>query len=121
MTQLNLNWKEFNIDCEAVMSQLKSLYADLIDSSSCDYFLVVRFLREATEQEVIDIQAYWDGLTEQSAEALSYRSREQIQAAQQALKASLVAKEWAQMSAAERKAMLGLEVSKQELIAAELL
>lgn len=67
------------------------------------------------------VQAMWDAITAESEEATSYRSQQQIQSTIQALKEGIPAKTWNTMNGIERKLVMGLNVSKAELIAAELL
>lgn len=118
---IELEWKELNLDLEAIDAKLKVDYPLNYKGNQAHSKLELIFDAEPNQAEKDAILAYWEALDEQSAEAASYRSNSEISLAQAALKAGLLAKSWDQMSAIERKAMLNMPVSKQELIDAELL
>lgn len=118
--KMDMQWKEFNVDLEAVNTTLKGLYPHFAGPQGHS-ILEFWFNEEPSQEDKDAIQAYWDGLASDSAEALSYRSKDAVKAAIQSLREGIVSKEWAAMSAVERKMFMNLDVSKAELIAAELL
>jgi hypothetical protein len=108
MFNLVLQWKEFNINCGDIEAWLRSNIATPFYGMSANSKLEIHFESEPSEQEKADIQAYWDGLTDQSAEAQSYESREDIEAATLAKKVSAKAKLAALgLTEDELKAILG--------------
>lgn len=120
MYKLELQWKEFNLDLEAIDAKLRLDYPNYTGNQahSC---LELWFSEEPSQEDKDAVMAYWDGLSSESDEATSYRSRQQIKDAKEALKEGLLSKEWSAMSQPERKLVLGMDVSKAELISAELL
>lgn len=118
--KIEVQWKNFNLDLDAVSDTLKGLYPHY---SGCQAYIHLElwFSEEPSQEDKDAINAYWNGLESDSAEALSYRSAAAVKAAIQSLKEGIPAKEWAAMSAIERKLVMNLDVSKAELIAAELL
>ena len=76
---------------------------------------VVQPSGEPSKKELVE--QYWAALTDQSQEATTYRSRDQIEDAKKTLKLGIVNKTWNTMNAVERKLQMGLEVTKDELIA----
>ena len=154
MQKLELQWREFNVDLEAVDAKLKAdhpssykgnqaancleLWFDDSINLSAPVITQVPVLDESDEP-VLDenneplmqdeagpsvaeqIQAYWAALDQASAEVLSYRSQSQIKAAMEALKSDIASKTWNQLSAPQRKLIIGQAVTKADLIAAELL
>lgn len=79
MYKLTLQWKEFNVDLRALDAQLRQDYASYVGNQAHNV-LELWFSEEPSEQEKADIQAYWDGLVDQSAEAQSYQSAADIEA-----------------------------------------
>ena len=121
MQKLELQWKEFNVDLEALDAKLKVDHPSSYKGNQASSCLELWF-DELPDQAAKDaIQAFWDALTAESAEAVSYRSQAQIKAALEALKADIPSKTWNQLSAPQRKVVVGQSVSKAELIAAALL
>lgn len=120
MFKMEIEWKEFNLDLEAMDVKLRQdepLYVGNQASSKLELF----FSEEPSQESKDAIQSYLDSLTDESDEAKSYRSQQQLQQAIQNLREGIPAKSWNEMNAIERKLVMGLTVSKAELIAAELL
>lgn len=120
MQKLELQWREFNVDLEAVDAKLRAEHPSYKgnQASSC---LELWFEELPAQEEQDAILEWWNDLTSSSPEAVSYRSLEQIQQCLSDLKAGIPAKTWNQLTAPERKLVLGQAPSKAELIAAELL
>lgn len=111
---IKLEWHPHNIDLDAIQSYMSGTYVSY-SGSSADYCLTLWFSEDLTDQQKADIEAYWAGLTEESSEAQSYVTTTQIAEATAQQKANLITKEWADMSACERKLVLGLPVTRQDL------
>ena len=121
MKSKQLAWKEFSVDLEAVDAKFKADYAGNYVCNQAHAVLELYFSGEITEQMISDIEAYWDGLTAQSASAVSYRSQAAVKEALDDVKAGLVSKTWDAMSVLERKMVTNQSVTKAELITASLL
>jgi len=107
MYKLELPWKQFNVDIRAVDAQLRLDYASYAGSQA-SYTLELWFNEEPSEQDKTDIQAMWDGITEESEEAQSYESQADIETARLAKVASARAKLAALgLTEDELKAILG--------------
>lgn len=120
MQKLELQWREFNVDLEAVDAKLR-LEQPSYKGNQAANCLELWFEELPSQEDQDAIVAWWEALTEESAEVVSYRSQEQIQAAIQAIKEGIPAKTWNTMITVERRLQMGLSVSKADLIAAELL
>lgn len=120
MRNIEMAWKEFNVDCDAILAHAKTL-SDKVLASSADINFRLHCDDSITDEEIQLIQDYMDGLTAESEEAISYRSQDQIKAAIASMKAAIPAKTWASMSAVERGILIGQEPTKQQLIDAGLL
>lgn len=112
---IELEWKEHNVNLDAVHSWMQENAGEQYCGMSSHSKLVVHFKEKPSSEEEQACRDYWEGLDEESEEAGSYASAEDIKAASDAMRAGLVSKTWDQMSAAERKMVLGLPVSRQEL------
>ncbi len=121
MKSKQLQWKEFSVDLEAVDAKFKADYPGNYVGNQAHAVIELYFSGELTVEMEEDIDAYWDGLTIASADAVSYRSQADIKEALDTVKAGLVAKTWDAMSVLERKMVTNQNVTKAELIAAELL
>ena len=120
MQKLELQWREFNVDLEAVDVKLRAEQPSYKgnQAASC---LELWFEELPSQEDQDAIIAWWEALTAESAEAQSYRSMTQIQAAIEAVKAGIPAKTWNTLVMVERKMVLGQLPTKAELIAASLL
>lgn len=108
MKQINLQWKPFNVDLQKLDQDLRALYPSYVGNQAHAH-LELWFQDEVTDQDQVDIQAMWDGLTETSPEAVSYKSQAQVALDQQAKKDSAKAKLLALgLDEAEIKALLGV-------------
>lgn len=109
---IKLEWKEFNVNLEAVEKWLRENCQNYVGNSA-DYHLKLWFSEEPENRQ--DIVDYWESIQEGSAEAKSYVSKAQIEEAINKLKADLPSKSWAKMSVAERKIAVGQMPTKEEL------
>src|SRR6185369_487645 len=120
MQKIELQWREFNVDLEAVDAKLRAEQPSYKGNQAASCLEL--WFEELPSQEDQDVLvAWWDALTEESDEAVSYRSMAQIQEAIQTIKEGIPAKTWNTMITLERRLQMGLNVSKADLIAAELL
>lgn len=121
MQKLELQWKAFNVDLEAVEAKMKNDFPETYKGNQAFNGLELWFSELPSEEEQEAIQQWWEGLSEESDEAASYRSVEDVQACIKSLKEGIPAKTWNQLTIPERKLVLGITPTKAELIAAELL
>lgn len=121
MQKLELQWREFNVDLEAVEAKMKTDYPESYKGNQSGLCLELWFDELPSQEDCEAIQAWWDALTAESDEAVSYRSQAQIQAAIAQIKEGIPEKTWNTMITIERRLQMGLPVSKNDLIAAELL
>ena len=115
MFTLILEWKEFSVNLPMIEAFCKGLDSNCVGTSA-DSALRVHFSEEPTQETKDAIQAKWDGLDEESDEVSSYKSQSQIDAAIQAAKLALISKTWATMNTSEKKLVVGLMPSLEELI-----
>ena len=102
MFNLNLSWKSFNVSCDSIKTWLEANVETEFLGMSANSSLQIHFEQEPLQEEKDNLQVYWDALSEESDEATSYQTGEQIKAAQEADKAAKVA------SASAKLAALGL-------------
>ena len=114
MHGLILQWKEFSVNILAIETYFIATYP-YYRGNSADTALTLWFSEEPTDEDKTAIQAYWDGILVDSTEATSYVSSQQVAARIADLKAGLLAKSWDDMTAAERKIVVGVAVSNAEL------
>lgn len=114
MHSINLSWKEFNVNLLEVSTHIKATYPACLGSSA-DYYLTLWFSEEPSEADKTAIQAYWDSIDEESSEATSYLPATAITDAISSLKTGMLSKEWADMSVAERKILLGQTPTREDL------
>lgn len=121
MKNVELNWKEFNVDLEALRAEIDSLVPGKCLGISADSNLRIHMNEETSQEEIDSILLMWEELDEESEMAASYRSQEQIKQAIETMKAGIPAKTWANMSAIERGILIGQIPTKAQLIEEELL
>lgn len=114
MYSMKFDWKSHPINLSAVDQLLRSIYPAYVGDSA-DSALTLWFSEEPSEEDKVAIIAYWEGISEASNEAISYRSQSNIQAQIDLLKAGLVNKTWDAMSPIERKLVMGMTFEVAEL------
>jgi flagellar hook-associated protein FlgK len=78
MHSINLKWKKFPVNLQAVENHLKTNSGSSYVGNSSDTDLTLWF-SEQPHQDIKDlIQAYWDNLTEASPDAASYKSAKDV-------------------------------------------
>lgn len=95
-----LKWKEYNINLNKVNEHLRdTLGVDFYGNTSVgagsvthEEGLHLHLSNSVSEEQKAVIQAYWDGITEESEEVITYQSKEQIAEALVTKKASGLAK-----------------------------
>lgn len=105
-------WKEFSINGDLVLITIKTLSDKIVGTSHNSKFQI-HFSSQPSVEELEAINDYWDSINEESEEATSYISGEQVKQNQQAenlaLKESAKAKLLALgLSEAEVSAILGV-------------
>lgn len=102
MFTLDLQWKEFNISLPIIQSSVKEMVDTPLLGVSANSVCQLHFEEELTESELELIQEYWEALDEDSEEATSYKTADQIQEEMQADKEAKIS------SAKVKLANLGL-------------
>lgn len=121
--ELRLQWKECSVDLGLALAEIQSRCSKIIGYTGTKDMIL--FYREDLSQGDKDnIREYWDSLSPEHDHCKDYKSFSERKAhsasrddkVKQA-KLAMVAKTWANMSAAERKLCMGLdeEVSDSEL------
>lgn len=108
-----LQWKEFNVDLQTVMQEIKAVAPSAIGLSTP--MNVLRVDGNLTQEDMESIQEYWNGLTNQSEAAVRYLSQVDFSAAIEASKLDAVTKTYDQLSVAQKKLMMGLTPTREEL------
>lgn len=88
MVIIKLEWKEFNLNLAAVETWLRANAGEHYTGNQASSGLELIFTEEPSQEVLDDIGAYWELLTEESDEATSYLSRDDVAAARAAKKAS---------------------------------
>jgi hypothetical protein len=91
MYQMNLQWKEHNVDLQAFDASLKVSYPHYAGNQAHS-ILELWFNEEPSQDDKDLIQMMWEDIGPDHAMAQSYKSRDQIQADKEAKKASAKAK-----------------------------
>lgn len=115
MYNVDLQWKAFNVDLGMVESWLRGLEGSNYLGTSADTDLTLHFAAKPTDDHLAQIATYWDEVIEGGQEHARYCTQATIAAAIQTLREGLIAKEWADMSVAERKIAVGLTPSRADL------
>ena len=110
MFTLDLQWKEFNVSLEAVKTWLDANVEIPSVGTSANSVFQIHFESEPSQSDKDAIQAYWDGLTEESDEAVNYQTKEQIKASADADRAAKLA------TASAKLAALGLTTEEIQAI-----
>lgn len=84
MKNIEMAWKEFNLNLEMVQSATKALAPDMILGVSAGSNLTIHCADEITEEQEQDIKDYLEALTNVSVEATSYKTASEIKTEQDA-------------------------------------
>lgn len=115
MYNLDLAWKSYPLNMDAVEAWLRANAGDKYVGNSADADLTLHFSDQPDGATIQHVQDYWAGLTDQSTEATSYVSRTAIAAALQAAREDAITKTWDQLSTAQRKILAGLTPTRADL------
>ena len=124
MYKIELQWKEFNINLPAFEAQMKATYKNNhgYTGNQTVAGLELWFTSESSSQIKEEIQTLWESIDEVHELATSYKSAAQIKADAEALEAAIavlkqdaITKSWDQLSAVQRKALMGLPITQAEL------
>lgn len=125
---VDLKWKGFSVNVTLIEQWLKTNAGPNYVSSNAGSSLKLYFTQEPSKQDSDAIKLYWKNLTDQSDEAKTYKSRDQLKSEADAYKAELetikdgmIAKTWNTLKGPERKLLLGKTVERQEFVDAGLL
>lgn len=88
---MKLAWKEFNVNLAKIDADLRALEPSYCGNSA-GLDLTLHFTDVPSEEVQAEIAAMWDSLTEESEEAVSYKSSAELQADVEAKKQSAAAK-----------------------------
>lgn len=106
MFNIELQWKEFNLDANSIESWMRANAGEHYTGCSCNSKLELHFQEEPSDEIKEAIAAHWDSLDENSDEAKAYKSDEERESEAAAAKAALVA------SASAKLEALGLSVQE---------
>jgi hypothetical protein len=115
MFAIELPWKEFNVSLTDVQTWMLVNAGEFYEGNSADTKLTLWFSEDPGQTISDAVAAYWTAIDEESDEALNYVSAQAIQDAVDTLRAGIPAKDWDDMSTAERKIVLGQMPTKTEL------
>ena len=90
-TSINLEWKSFSVDINVIDSWAISNCGPNYCCPQAHKVLELWFTEEPSQEIKDAVQTYWDSLTEESDEALSYKSRVDREAEAKITKDTLVA------------------------------
>lgn len=116
MYELRLKWKEVFVNLSNLDSHLRASHSTFLGSQA-NRELILYFSDELSAEAEQTIRNHWESL-----DGSDYKSSEQIQAEKVELaeairvtKEGMISKSWDQLSTVERKIMMGLEVSREEM------
>jgi len=114
MFNIDLTWHPFPVSLASVEAWVKANTIDYVGNSS-DTDLTLHFTSEPDDAAKAAVHAYWEALTEESPEAVAYMPQADISAAIEAARLDAVAKPWDSLSVAQKKLLMGLTPSADEL------
>lgn len=116
MYSLELEWKEINLNMEAVETHFRANAGIYYVGNSAGENLILHFSQEPDQSVKDAVQEYYDELDENSPESISYVSQSDIGSAIQVLRDGIdPSKSWDQLSVVERKLILNQSLSKKDL------
>lgn len=115
MYTVDLAWKNFNVNLDAVEVWMKANAGGSYLGNSADADLSLHFSAKPDDATLQHIQDYWDALSDSSTEVTTYASRQTIVDAVASLRLDAATKTWDQLSAAQRKLVVGLSLTRQDL------
>jgi len=114
MYSIQLPWKLFSVNLQLVDVWAKAQLSTYVGNSA-DYQLTLWFSEEPSSETASAVESYWDSLSAESSEAQSYVTVAQIAEATSLLKTNLLSKTWDEMSQTEKKLVMNLPVTRQDL------
>ena len=106
-------WLEFRIYLPDLEAWLKALGGDNYKGLSADYALTMWFSEEPTEQQKTDIDAQWDGLSEEG-ETAKWTQYDNRNKAVEAAKLNLLTAAFDTLLPAERKLLLAMTLTDED-------
>ena len=101
----NLAWKLFNIDLAKVRAALTQYLG--FCGLSADNNLRAHFTQIPTDEQIAEIDSYWESITADSPEAASYMSKTDKATALAVFKQKLLTKNFEHFTVTDRKILLG--------------
>lgn len=109
MFTLDLPWKSFNVNLSDVSDWISTNVTTNVSGLSANSVLQIHFTEDPSQEEIDEIKAYWNLLTEESPEAEGYKSSADLEVERLAKLASAKAKlEVLGLTQDEINAILGL-------------
>lgn len=115
MYMIQFSWKSFRVSLAMIEEWMKTNAGDKYTGNSADSCLSLWFSEEPSQDTKDAVEAYWTAIESNSLEATKYVAIQTITEAITTLKAGIPAKTWNQMNGTERKLVLGLDVTPEEL------
>lgn len=114
MFTINLKWREFNVNLKKVEKEIKKIN-NSICGISANSVMQLHFESDVTDSEKLAIETYWESLTNLSLEATKYKSYAQIKTKLKEIKGSALIKNWQDMTEKEKRIVLGMEFTEEEI------
>lgn len=114
MYSVKLEWHPHNLDLKTVQAYVKANFPNCVGNSA-DTALTFWFTEALSTGQEQNLRSYWAALGDVSPEAQSYVPANVLNDRIAELKADAVTKTWDQLSAVQRKLIVGQNVTKQEL------
>jgi len=108
------SWKEYRVYLPSLSLWLQSNIGATFSGLSADYSLTLWFLSEPSEQQKSDIDSQWDALSE-IGEAAKWLLYDQRLAAVEDARVGLLTAAFDDLGPSERKLLLGLSLSEEDL------
>lgn len=112
-----LEWKQFNVSLDIVKAAIEAMAIPGFCGTSSDLNLRLHFTEEVSQANIDAINAYWAGITNQSAEATAYFPSSSLLFAIKLAKEDSTTKTWDQLSAQQKKLLSGVDLLLADKVA----
>lgn len=116
MYSMRMGWKEVSVNLENLESHMRANFPQYVGNQAAST-LDLYFSEELSQEDKDAIQAHWeslDGSDYKSQQTLASEAIE-LEEAIKVAKLTMISKTWTSMSEVERKLVLGLSVTRQEM------